>query len=103
MSDRIRLTIHRQAGTNAIQASIDADLPNGAGIGFRLIGPKFCACHPSREIGHATLDERDAQEIVRYLRRGGLLGEDQTERALDSWRKRAHLAEARLQALEVTR
>ena len=47
--------------------SITAEDESGNGRGYRLAGPKFCACHPGRTIARAVLTERDKMEIRRYL------------------------------------
>jgi hypothetical protein len=47
--------------------SIGVENENGAGHGYRLAGPKYCACHPGQVVVRAVLNERDVAEIRSYL------------------------------------
>lgn len=52
-----------------IQVSISELDEKGAGGGYRILGPKFCACHQSELLAKHTLDARDANAISQYLSR----------------------------------
>lgn len=56
-----------QAGTGGIQVSISDLDETGAGGGYRIAGPKFCACHGSVKMLDVVLTKRDADEIRRYI------------------------------------
>lgn len=65
MSDRITLNIDKDRLTGGVQVSINVTRPNGAGHGYRILGPKYSGS--SEPIAQTTLTARDAEMIRKYL------------------------------------
>lgn len=63
--DRLTIEVHRDGVSGKLQVGIHRTDENGAGHGYRLAGPKFSGT--GETLLSATLDERDAEEIRRYL------------------------------------
>ena len=65
MPDKLTIEVHEDGLTGRLQLGIHQTDENGAGHGYRLAGPTFNGT--GRTLLTATLDERDAEEIRRYL------------------------------------
>lgn len=65
----VTLSVHRNGHSGAIQVSINEVDEDGNGHGYRILGPKFCACHQHPTLAQCELTERDAAEISSYLAR----------------------------------
>ena len=65
MPDRLTIEVHRDGLSRKLQLGIHQTGKSGAGHGYRLAGPKFSGS--GETLLTATLDERDAAEIRRYL------------------------------------
>ena len=65
MPDRLTIEIHRDGLSGKLQLGIHQTDENGAGHGYRLAGPEFSGS--GETMLTRTLDERDAEEIRRYL------------------------------------
>ena len=65
MADKLTLEVTRDGWTKGIQLSINQLDEEGLGHGYRLAGPKFNGS--GETLLTRTLDERDAEEIRRYL------------------------------------
>lgn len=48
---------------------IGAEDKSGNGGGYRLAGRKYCGCCPGNTVVRKVLDDRDVEEIRRYLDR----------------------------------
>ena len=65
MTDRLTLRVGIDGPTGGVQVSLSQLDEHGAGHGYRLAGPKFTGS--GEVLVSRDLDERDAEEIRRYL------------------------------------
>ncbi len=65
MAKKLSICVDRDGWTKGLQLSIDLEDEKGGGVGYRLAGPKFNGS--SIRVFTHILDERDADEIRRYL------------------------------------
>jgi hypothetical protein len=65
VTDKLTIEVSRDGWTKGFQLSISKLDETGVGDGYRLAGPKFNGS--GKVLLSRTLDERDAEEIRRYL------------------------------------
>lgn len=64
---RFVIEVHRSKHNHAYQLSVSTLDGKGTGTGYRLHGPKFCACHGSELVVRHDVTERDVAELRRFL------------------------------------
>lgn len=65
MPTKLTIDVSKDGYTGKLQVSINEVDESGSGHGYRLLGPKFLGA--SETLAAADLDQRDADEIRKYL------------------------------------